>query len=118
MFYQVWNDPLATLNADHLISDIIVLYGGHNILIDVIPLAPIVNAESVLTVEPQIIVVSGMGNDRPEWLDVWKAWQAKRQMIMVSFTIFQQIYCSAIHRGDLRSSAIVRHTFQGEGNLF
>jgi iron complex transport system substrate-binding protein len=59
VFYQVWNDPLATLNADHLISDIIVLCGGHNILIDVIPLAPIVNAESVLTVEPQVIVVSG-----------------------------------------------------------
>jgi len=118
VFYQVWNDPLTTLNGDHLISDIIRLCGGRNIFADVIPLAPIVNAESVLTADPQVIVVSGMGNDRPEWLDVWKAWQAKRQRIMVSFTIFQQIYCSAIHRGDLSSSAIVRHTFQGEGNLF
>lgn len=74
VFYQVWNDPLTTLNGDHLISNIIRLCGGRNIFADVIPLAPVVNAESVLTADPQIIVVSGMGNDRPEWLDEWKAW--------------------------------------------
>jgi len=74
VFYQVWNDPLTTLNGDHLISNIIRLCGGRNIFADVIPLAPIVNAESVLTADPQVIVVSGMGNDRPEWLDEWKVW--------------------------------------------
>lgn len=74
VFYQVWNDPLTTLNGDHLISDVIRLCGGRNIFADVIPLAPIVNAESVLTADPQVIVVSGMGDDRPEWLDEWKAW--------------------------------------------
>lgn len=74
VFYQVWNDPLTTLNGEHLISDVIRLCGGRNIFADVIPLAPVVNAESVLTADPQVIVVSGMGSDRPEWLDEWKAW--------------------------------------------
>lgn len=74
VFYQVWNDPLTTLNGEHLISNVIRLCGGRNIFADVIPLAPVVNAESVLTADPQVIVVSGMGNDRPEWLDEWKAW--------------------------------------------
>jgi len=47
---------------------------GRNIFADVILLAPVVNAESVLTADPQVIVVSGMGKDRPEWLDEWMAW--------------------------------------------
>lgn len=74
VFYQVWNDPLTTLNGDHLISDIIRLCGGRNVFTDAIPLAPVINVESVLTADPQIIVVSGMSDERPDWLEEWKAW--------------------------------------------
>lgn len=74
VFYQVWNEPLTTLNGEHLISDIIRLCGGENIFSDVIPLAPVVNVESVLSADPDVIVVSGVTNERPEWLDEWKKW--------------------------------------------
>lgn len=74
VFYQVWNDPITTLNGKHLISNIIRLCGGRNVFADVIPIAPVVNVESVLTADPQVIVVSGMSDERPEWLDEWKNW--------------------------------------------
>lgn len=74
VFYEVWNEPLTTLNGEHLVSDIIRLCGGENIFGDAIPLAPVISTESVLAADPQLIVVSGMDEERPEWLDEWKRW--------------------------------------------
>ena len=31
LFYQIWNEPLMTLNGDHMVTDIIELCGGVNI---------------------------------------------------------------------------------------
>jgi len=76
VFYQVWDEPLTTLNGDHLISDVIRLCGGVNAFEDALPLAPIVSIDSVLSANPDVIVVSGMGEERPEWLDHWKNWPA------------------------------------------
>ena len=72
VFYQVWNNPLQTLNGDHLISDIIDVCGGRNVFADTASLAPKINIESVLERNPEAIVASGMGEARPEWLDEWR----------------------------------------------
>ncbi|MDA0690183.1 MAG: cobalamin-binding protein [Proteobacteria bacterium] len=74
VFYEVWNEPLTTLNGEHLVSDIIRLCGGENVFSDAIPLAPVISTESVLAADPQLIVVSGMDEERPEWLDEWRQW--------------------------------------------
>lgn len=74
VFYQVWNRPLQTLNGDHLISDVIRLCGGKNIFNDAKTLAPQIGVESILRLNPQVIVASGMGEARPEWLDEWARW--------------------------------------------
>lgn len=76
VFYQVWNDPLQTLNGEHLVSDVIRLCGGRNAFADAISLAPKINIESVLARNPDAIVASGMGEQRPEWLDEWKQYPA------------------------------------------
>ena len=72
VFYQVWNQPLQTINGEHFISDIITLCGGHNIYADTPYLAPRINIESVIERNPDAIIASGMGASRPEWLDEWK----------------------------------------------
>ncbi|WP_341938667.1 cobalamin-binding protein [Marinimicrobium sp. C2-29] len=74
VFYQVWNKPLQTLNDEHLVSAVIRLCGGRNVYADAAPLAPKINMESVLDRNPQVIVASGMGDERPEWLDEWQDW--------------------------------------------
>ncbi|WP_347330327.1 cobalamin-binding protein [Marinimicrobium locisalis] len=74
VLYQVWNQPLQTLNGEHLVSDVIRLCGGRNAYADAEPIAPKINMESVLERDPQAIVASGMGNERPDWLDDWKEW--------------------------------------------
>jgi len=74
MFYQVWDEPLQTLSGKQIISHVIRLCGGRNIFADAVSLAPRISIESVLDRDPQAIVASGMGNERPEWLDDWQSW--------------------------------------------
>ncbi|WP_439509998.1 cobalamin-binding protein [Marinimicrobium koreense] len=74
VLYQVWHQPLQTLNGEHLVSDVIRLCGGRNVYADAKPLAPTINMESVLERDPQVIVASGMGEERPDWLNEWKSW--------------------------------------------
>lgn len=74
VFYQVWNDPLQTLSDQHLVSDVIRLCGGRNVYADAAVLAPTISRESLLDRDPEAIVASGMGEERPEWLEEWSAW--------------------------------------------
>ncbi len=74
VFYQVWDEPLQTLAGDQFVGQVIRLCGGRNIFADAVSLAPKVGIESVLERDPQAIVASGMGDDRPDWLDDWRDW--------------------------------------------
>ena len=85
LFYQIWHQPLMTVNGEHLISDVIQLCGATNVFADVPVLAPTINIEAVLLANPEIIVTGGMGKKQPEWLDDWKRWPelaaVKRQQL-------------------------------------
>ena len=74
VLYQVWYEPLQTLSDEHIISDVIRLCGGQNAFGDAVTLAPKISFESVLSRDPKVIIASGMGEARPDWLDNWKAW--------------------------------------------
>lgn len=74
VFYQVWNSPLQTVSDEHMISDIIRRCGGRNVFAQTPTLAPQVSVESVLRFDPQVIVASGMADERPDWLDDWRRW--------------------------------------------
>lgn len=76
MFYQIWDQPLMTINGQHLISDAIRLCGGENVFADLPQIAPTVGMEAVLAADPEVVVASGMGEARPEWLEQWKRWPA------------------------------------------
>ncbi len=75
VFYQIWNDPLMTINGEHMISDVIALCGGQNVFASLPQLAPQIGTEAVLRAAPEVIVASGMGEARPEWLDRWRDWR-------------------------------------------
>ena len=74
VFYQIWDRPLMTINGAHLISDVMRLCAGRNVFADLPQIAPVISAESVLAANPEVIVASGMGEARPEWLDQWQRW--------------------------------------------
>jgi len=76
VYYQIWNEPMMTMNGKHLISDVIRLCGGRNVFAEALPLVPRISVESVVRANPQVIIASGMGQARPEWLDDWRDWSA------------------------------------------
>jgi len=74
VFYQIWKQPLTTVGGRQVITDVIRLCGGENVFADLKPLAPKVSVEAVLAANPEVIVASGMGEARPEWVDDWRQW--------------------------------------------
>jgi len=73
VFYQLWAQPIMTINGDHMISDMISICGGKNIFSDLASLVPVVEPESVIQRAPQVIV--GANKDaQPAWLDQWRRW--------------------------------------------
>jgi iron complex transport system substrate-binding protein len=74
VFYQIWHQPLMTINGEHLISQVLALCGGRNVFADLAPLAATVSVEAVLKARPEAIVASGAGDQRPDWLDDWRRW--------------------------------------------
>lgn len=74
VFYQIWKQPLMTVNGRQIISDAMRVCGGENVFAGLPTLAPTVTAEAVIAANPDVIVASGMGEARPEWLDDWRRW--------------------------------------------
>lgn len=74
LFYEVWQQPLITINGEHLISDLIRLCGAINVFADVTALAPTVSVESVIKAAPDIIITGSYPVAQDEWLDNWQRW--------------------------------------------
>lgn len=78
VFYQVWDQPLMTLNGTHMVSDVISLCGGRNVFAKLEPLVPTVSTEAVLAANPEAIVTASAGATQPDALlaklDAWRAW--------------------------------------------
>jgi iron complex transport system substrate-binding protein len=74
VFYQIWKNPLVTVGGPQIITDAIHLCGGENIFGQLARMAPTVSVEAVLDADPEIIVATGMGDARPEWLHDWDKW--------------------------------------------
>jgi iron complex transport system substrate-binding protein len=74
VFYQVWRQPLMTVNGEHLISDVIRLCGGRNVFSDLPVLAPQIDIEAVLAADPAVIIVGTGGTSEIAELQDWQRW--------------------------------------------
>lgn len=54
VFYEIWPQPLMTVNDAHIISDVVVLCGGANIFGALRPLTPEVSREALLAAHPEV----------------------------------------------------------------
>ncbi|MEJ2768878.1 cobalamin-binding protein [Mycetohabitans sp. B46] len=61
VFFQVWDDPLMTLNGTHIISDVLCVCGGRNLFGSLNERVPTVSTEAVIAVDPDAIIAT-----RPE----------------------------------------------------
>jgi iron complex transport system substrate-binding protein len=79
VFYQVWQQPLMTLNGQHLVSDMLALCGGRNVFAAETPLVPTVSVEAVIAANPEAIMTAGMGATRSDQplpdFEMWRRWK-------------------------------------------
>ena len=75
LFYQYWNNPLMTINGQHIISDVMRLCGAENIFEKVKVLAPAVSVESVVQSDVEVIIVGGLQEQHKQWLNDWRKWK-------------------------------------------
>jgi iron complex transport system substrate-binding protein len=74
VFYQVWSDPLQTLNGKHMVSDVLTLCGGRNVFAALDPIAPTVTHEAVLAAAPEAILTGREPATDKGSLAGWKRW--------------------------------------------
>jgi iron complex transport system substrate-binding protein len=78
VFYQLWDQPLMTVNDTHIISDVIQLCGGVNVFAGMGLLVPQVGIEAVLERNPAVIIAAADGGNAPNLLDTWQRWPGLR----------------------------------------
>lgn len=75
VFYQVWREPLMTLNGEHLISRALELCGARNAFAHLSIIAPRLSIESVVQANPDIIITGRVDGKDPD-MTMWEKWNS------------------------------------------
>jgi iron complex transport system substrate-binding protein len=72
VFWQLWNEPLMTVNREHLIGEAITVCGGSNVFAALPLLTPTVAWEAAVAADPQLIAASGRPLDGEREFARWQ----------------------------------------------
>lgn len=72
VFYQIWPQPLMTVNGRHLISEALALCGATNLFAALAPLTPTVGLEAVAALDPDAIVSGSVASEAASDLAGWQ----------------------------------------------
>jgi iron complex transport system substrate-binding protein len=78
VFYMIWDSPLYTVGSRHIISDAIARCGGRSIFDDIDFPAPIVEFESVIKRDPDVILMSAPPITARDWRERWQRFTTVR----------------------------------------
>lgn len=74
VFYQVWEQPLMTINRDQVVNDVIRGCGGENLFQDLNALVASISIEAVLKKNPQVILAPVAAKQAGAPLAHWHKW--------------------------------------------
>lgn len=95
VFYQIWAQPLMTLNREHLIGEIIQLCGGEQLFAKEKLLVSTISRESVVKADPEIIFTAV---DNPNIKTDWSMWSSLPQLSATKNKAFVEINGDTISR--------------------
>jgi len=72
VFYQIWDQPLYTLNDAQIASDALRVCGGRNVFGDLKVVAPEVGVEAVLKADPEAIMAGRRHDPANPGLKLWE----------------------------------------------
>ena len=72
VFWQLWHEPLMTINREHLISEAMRTCGGVNVFAELPLLTPSVSWEAAVATDPQLIAGAGRRQDAERDFAAWQ----------------------------------------------
>jgi iron complex transport system substrate-binding protein len=69
---QIWNRPIYTVGGRQLMSDALRVCGASNVFADLPEAAPLIDTESVIARNPDIIIVAAPPGDAAAWVADWQ----------------------------------------------
>lgn len=72
VFYEIWHQPLMTVNGHHMISDVIRLCSGENVFAGLPVLTPVVSLEDVMVRKPAVVLGGGSAVSAGELAALWR----------------------------------------------
>jgi len=75
VFYEIWHEPLMTVNGRHMISDVIGLCGGANVFAGLSTLTPVVSLEGVIAVQPEVVLGGSSATTEEEFAAQWRRYE-------------------------------------------
>lgn len=72
VFWQLWHEPLMTINHEHLISEAMRTCGGVNVFAGLPLLTPSVSWEAAVAADPQLVAGSGRAQDAERDFAAWR----------------------------------------------
>jgi iron complex transport system substrate-binding protein len=85
---QVWNRPIYTVGGKHLTSDALAICGARNVFADLPEAGPIVDMESIIGRDPDIIIAAAPTGEGAAWVADWmqlRSLSAVRNRRVVAF---------------------------------
>lgn len=74
LYYQIWDQPLMTINGKSLVSRVIELCGAENRFASLPALAPVISVEDLVLANPEVFVGAVSTERQPAWLRAWRNW--------------------------------------------
>ena len=71
-FIEIWHDPLLSVNGEHIMSEVVSLCGGKNVLANLPILTPGIGLEALLEANPSAIIGGGSAVSEAEFRRVWQ----------------------------------------------
>jgi iron complex transport system substrate-binding protein len=105
VFVQLDDQPLFTVNARHIISEIVELCGGRNVFADLPQLAPPIGIEAVIAADPQVILSTD-----DTIVDPAAQWQSWQRLTAVRYGTIYPIHADTVARSTPRLVQGTRET--------
>ena len=95
VFYQLWSEPLMTVNKNTWINQLIEVCGASNVFADNSTDYPQISMENVLVAKPEVIILPEEKADKPQPKIDWQRWQV---IPAVKTNSFMTVDADLVHR--------------------
>lgn len=95
VFYQLWSEPMMTVNKKTWIHELITICGASNVFADAETEYPQISLENVVVAKPELIIIPDEKSEKPQPKVNWQPWQV---IPAVKNDAFIHINADLIHR--------------------